>query len=93
MTMTRLTLPALMLCATALAACVEGESPMPTEDACGASMMGDLVGQNRSVLETMKFAGPVRIIEPGMAVTMDYIETRLNIELNEAGTITRVSCG
>ena len=66
---------------------------MPVEDECGAVLLGDLIGQNRSVLATMKFAGPVRIIEPGMAVTMDYIATRTNIELDDAGTITRITCG
>ena len=66
---------------------------MPVEDTCGASVLSGLVGQNRSVLQTMKFATTVRIIEPGMAVTMDYVENRLNIEVDEAGVISRVSCG
>jgi len=93
MTMIRFTLPAVLVCGMALAACVpEGESPMPDEDACGAAALSGLVGQNRKVLETMKFANPVRIIEPGMAVTMDYIATRLNIELDGKGTITRLYC-
>ena len=83
----------------ALAACVaEGPGPGPVppgapEGACGAPGLQGLVGQNRKVLNTMKFGQPVRIIEPDTAVTMDYIAERLNIELDEAGTITRVSCG
>ena len=77
--------------AATLAACVE--TPPSQPDTCGASALSGLVGQDRKVLETMKFGGPVRIIEPGMAVTMDYMESRLNISVDEAGRIDRVSCG
>jgi hypothetical protein len=35
----------------------------------------------------------VRIIRPGMAVTMDYRAGRLNLHLDGADRITRVSCG
>lgn len=83
--------PLLLAVPLALAACVEETPPAP--DACGASALSGLVGQDRKVLETMKFATTVRIIEPGSAVTMDYSETRLNIELDEKGTITRLTCG
>jgi len=83
--------PLLLALPLALVACV-GE-PRPAPDTCGASALSGLAGQHRKVLETMKFANTVRIIEPGMAVTMDYSETRLNIELDEKGTIARLSCG
>lgn len=69
-----------------------GATPAP-EDACGASGLQGLVGQSSAVLQTMRFAGPVRIIEPNMAVTMDYSAARLNIWLNSAGRIDRVTCG
>ena len=69
-----------------------GTTPAP-EDACGASGLQGLVGQPSAVLQTMRFAGPVRIIEPNMAVTMDYSAARLNIWLNGAGRIDRVTCG
>lgn len=68
-------------------------NPTPVEDACGASALQDLVGQSAKKLEVMRFAKTVRIIRPGMAVTMDYSAERLNIEINEAEVITRVSCG
>ncbi|MFM7655702.1 MAG: I78 family peptidase inhibitor [Paracoccaceae bacterium] len=86
----------------ALAACVEVESPpdpgiiappLPPEDSCGASQLQGLRGQSEDVLQTMKFGGPVRIIQPGMAVTMDYNPARLNIEIDESGKIHRISCG
>ena len=81
--------------ALALAGCVAEEPApvLPSDDACGAPGLQGLVGQPRSVLATMTFAGPVRVIEPGMAVTMDYSPNRLNIELDAGGRITRVTCG
>jgi hypothetical protein len=51
-----------------------------------------LVGQSATVLETMKFAQPVRILRPGMAVTMDYRPDRLNIEIDAQEKIARVHC-
>jgi len=53
----------------------------------------DLVGQSAKKLEVMRFATNVRIIRPGMAVTMDNSPQRLNIEINAAHTIPPVSCG
>ncbi|GGY41950.1 I78 family peptidase inhibitor [Parvularcula lutaonensis] len=35
----------------------------------------------------------VRIIEPGMMVTMEYIADRMNIHVDEDGTITKIVCG
>lgn len=67
--------------------------PLATENACGAEDLQGLVGQKASVLQTMRFSQVVRVIEPGMAVTMDFSATRLNIEVDEEGVISRVSCG
>jgi hypothetical protein len=60
---------------------------------CGAADLQDLVGRSAKVLETMRFGSEVRIIRPGMAVTMDYREDRLNIEIDDKETIARVACG
>ena len=68
-------------------------NPTPAEDACGASGLQDLIGQSAKKLEVMRFAHPVRILRPGMAVTMDYSAERLNIEVDAAERITRISCG
>lgn len=38
-------------------------------------------------------AAILRPIRPGQAVTMDYREDRLNLELDENGTIVRARCG
>lgn len=102
MTLSRLTL--LPLCAgLALSACLpeatpapeDGVSslPAPADDTCGARAAGALIGKDKSALASL--AGrrdPMRVISPGQAVTMDYIQNRLNVELDEAGKIIRMSC-
>lgn len=65
----------------------------PVEDACQASGLQTLVGQPATVLDTMRFAQPTRIITPDMAVTMDFNAERLNIEIDESKRISRVACG
>jgi hypothetical protein len=62
-------------------------------DACGATAMQDLVGNPFSALAAMTFAGPMRLIRPDMAVTMDFNPERLNIYLDEADLISSVTCG
>lgn len=67
--------------------------PKPPEGSCGADALQALVGQPAAALETMRFGQVVRVIHPGMAVTMDYREDRLNIEVDAEKIIHRVSCG
>lgn len=93
-----LPLSVLALSTAVLAGCVPVEQPpidpgLPPADACGAPGLQGLVGQDRRVLASMTFPSPTRVIEPGMAVTMDYNPTRLNIELDAGGRIIRVTCG
>lgn len=81
----------------ALTGCVPFPAPAPqpdpVENACGAAELQGLVQQPASVLETMRFRGPLRIIRPGMAVTMDFSPERLNIEVSDEDRIVRVYCG
>ena len=66
--------------------------PNQTSDACGASGYQSLVG--RPLAAASFPAGlDLRLINPGEAVTMDYRDTRLNVEVDARGTITRVRCG
>ena len=53
------------------------------------------VGQSASQAEaSAKATGRAyRMIAPGTPVTMDYRADRINIELNDAGTVTKVTCG
>lgn len=71
---------------------IPAADPAGMADACGAADLQHLVGQPASVLETMKFSQPVRILRPGMAVTMDYRPDRLNIEIDAQEVIARVHC-
>jgi Peptidase inhibitor I78 family len=86
-------LSAVLLCAPLLlAACVEPMPPTAGSDECGASELQYLVGQPGVVLDGMRFSQEVRVIQPGMAVTMDYRADRLNILLDDRDVIERVYC-
>lgn len=61
-------------------------------DTCNAGAFSSLIGKKASVLDTMRFAQPMRHITPNTAVTMDYRAERLNIESDEKGVITRLYC-
>lgn len=88
---------AVVFCASlVLSACVAPlPVPMPPEPIgdCGADELQYLVGQPGSILHGMRFSQDVRVIEYGMAVTMDFKPDRLNIELDKRDVISRVSCG
>ena len=86
-------LPLLALAPLALAACVMEPVPVPpAEDMCGASKLQYLVGKPGVVLDGMRFSQDVRVIQPGMAVTMDFRPDRLNILLDKRDVIERVYC-
>jgi hypothetical protein len=63
-----------------------------TEDACGAGRYQDLVGTNVAAV-TLPAELDFRVIGPGEAVTMDFVETRLNLRTDADGTILEVYCG
>ena len=69
-------------------------SPAPEDQAaCRADEFQSLVGRTHEDLLTTRILGPVRIIRPDQAVTMDFIAARLNIVLDEDEVVTRVYCG
>jgi hypothetical protein len=68
-------------------------TPGETPDACGASALQSLIGRKESVLETMRFSQPMRVIQPGTMVTMDFQENRVNFNIDDTGFITSVTCG
>ena len=80
-------LPLLLL----LAACAETGTGPGQPDTSGADTLSAWLGQPASALPPRE--GPVRIIAPGSAVTMDYRADRLNADLDAAGRITRLWCG
>jgi len=67
--------------------------PSPDADACGAGGLQQLVGQKRAAFDESAIDGPLRVVPPGSAMTMDYRADRLNVELDEDGRITRIWCG
>lgn len=73
------------------------ESPPPSAptrpDTCGIASHQNLIGLSHSDLLRIEILGPVRVIRPGRAVTMDFRADRLNIMLNEGEIVTAVSCG
>ncbi len=85
---------ALCLAPVLLAGCVvTGPEPIGSDDQCGASELQYLVGQPGRVLDGMRFSQDLRVIEAGMAVTMDFKADRLNIWLDDLDRIERVTCG
>lgn len=67
--------------------------PPAEADTCNAARFGDLIGAPVTALETRLYLGPVRVIRPGDAVTMDFSASRLNIALDASDRIVRLSCG
>lgn len=76
-----------------LAGCVPQTGSDTLESECGATDMQTLVGQPEDVLEEMRLQGPIRILGPDDAMTMDHRPDRTNIEIDEDGLINRIWCG
>lgn len=101
MTQTRFpTRPFVLAALLALAACNSTQSPGPAarapggggEGVCAASQLSGFIGQPANAVD-LSGNDPMRILPPGSVVTMDYNPARLNVELDEAGLITRFYCG
>jgi hypothetical protein len=69
-----------------------GEMEDGTGDACGAERYRSLIGTNVAAV-TLPAELDFRVIGPGEAVTMDFVETRLNLRTDADGTILEVYCG
>lgn len=65
--------------------------PSP-KGSCGAGALTHLIDQPVSAFEALDHQGPVRVIRPGEAVTMDYRLDRLNVVLDGQDVITDVNC-
>lgn len=82
-----------------LAACAQTPGPvLPpvtpiAEDTCNAAQYSDLIGQDATALERVLLMGPVRVIRPDMAVTMDYSAARINFAIDAGNRITGITCG
>jgi hypothetical protein len=72
--------------------------PPPPPGKCVADGLGDFTGKTRSDAvekKALRMSGSkaIRWISPGMAVTMDFREDRLNFDLDAQGKIVRAFCG
>ncbi len=83
----------------ALVGCADLESPPPAaqlpappDDTCNANSYADLIGQDSTALERVMILGQVRVIRPGMAVTMDYRPERINFNITQDGLIGSITC-
>jgi hypothetical protein len=97
--MIRLALP---IAALTLMGCATTGEPMPIPPgpatACGSHLVASYVGKTRTdaiAAEVARVSGAksIRWIKPGMAVTMDYREDRLNVRLDDKGKILSFNCG
>ena len=95
--MIRFALPLIAL-STVACAPVQAEIPPTPATKCGAEKVAGLIGKKRTPalekrVQTLSGAARVRWIKPGMMVTMDYSETRLNVRVDVRGRILSVNCG
>jgi hypothetical protein len=67
--------------------------PDVANDTCNAGANAGLIGQPATALERVLIMAPIRIIRPGDAVTMDFMESRINFELDQVDRIVRIFCG
>ncbi|MGB2202674.1 MAG: I78 family peptidase inhibitor [Pseudooceanicola atlanticus] len=95
--MSRMRQFALIAALLPLAACMEDDTPPPadTADACGAAALKSLVGQDRAAVTEAGLTPDrkTRIFGPGAALTMDFREDRVNVELDAADRVVRIYCG
>ena len=97
--MIRLALP---LIALATAACIPPAEPQtppaPPPGKCDAAPVQAYVGSHAAGPVVEKIVAEsgsrnARVIKPGMAVTMDYREDRVNVRTDDEGRIVSIGCG
>jgi Peptidase inhibitor I78 family len=80
-----------------LAACAQANitpPPFGSDIPCGADRLEALVGQPVHEIEKISWlSDTLRIIRLGDAVTEDYSEQRLNVQLDKVDRITDLWCG
>jgi len=74
------------------------QQPASQDGRCNAEAVQNLLGQTvTSALvdqaQSQAGAQTTRVLSPGDAVTMDYNSQRLNIDIDEAESIVRITCG
>ena len=69
------------------------DGPAPTDATCGADTLSAYIGQPASTLPATGPWGTIRVINPGMMITMDYSATRLDVRVDAANRILSMTCG
>ena len=90
-----------LVAALVLSACVEtppagpkpGTGGIIPQSTCGADLLQGLVGQPLAGLPPVQPGVTLRVIRPGDAITKDFSLQRLNAYLDNADTITQLTCG
>jgi hypothetical protein len=75
-----------------------GPGPKPDAGLCNAAAARGLAGRPATeelATEALRLTGAqqLRVIQPGMMVTMDYSAERLNLYVGPDGEVERVTCG
>ncbi|MCG4451716.1 hypothetical protein LJY18_00155 [Pseudomonas sp. MMS21-TM103] len=102
--MYRIQLPCTLALLVVLAGCSSVDSaktpgqPASPSGTCNAEAVQGMLGKTATaeqVKQARQQAGAhsVRVLAPGDAVTLDYNSRRLNIDIDEAEVIERISCG
>ncbi|KHL67786.1 MULTISPECIES: I78 family peptidase inhibitor [Pseudomonas] len=81
-----------------LAGCASQPAERPGAQACNATRLAHLVGRmpDEATLEKARQqanAERVRVVAPGMVVTLEYDAQRLTLYTDEQGRIKLISCG
>lgn len=88
----------LVACTTTPAAPPMSDPTPPANAGCTPEPARVLVGQpatTANVERARQLAGArtARVLKPGQMVTMEFIEGRLNVYVDEKNVITRIHCG
>lgn len=91
-------LPLSIPCMSFLLAACASQPSVPAAGACNADAAPRHVGQpatdaNVEAARSATGAKTVRVLKPGQPATMDYRQDRVNVLLDAAGNIERITCG
>ncbi|MEM9716037.1 MAG: I78 family peptidase inhibitor [Pseudomonadota bacterium] len=81
------------LCVLGAVACAPVEEVSLSDDGCRAAEFEYLKWQKAEVLQDVELPEVTRIIRPGMAVTQDFRQNRLNLFIGNTGRIENLRCG
>ena len=81
---------AVLLCG--LTACSNGAGGLRDTD-CGAARLAGFLGEPAVEVAAIETPGPVRILGPNDAMTLDFNPDRLTILTDSDGLVTELRCG